>query len=368
MASRFWVSQPVSGAIVSVSSPPRIRLTVASTTGMTTGDARQVYGVVGTTEANGTWTITVIDATHIDLQGSTFSNVYTSGGSVNGQWTATNTNNWVSSSAGTDYGQTVPGSSDVAVLDGSSGTGTVTMNFGGAVTLQSLQMGAFVGTWDNSVNNNNMTMTVGSAISGSASVVLSGSGTRTYKFGTATYTLSATGANQYLINMGIATNATVTAGSETWVISGVTQNVRLLNFSASVVKAFGALTMNANTGLISFGGIETFTTITASGGVTLMPTFGTNITCTTLALNGSSSNLVGIFSSTLGSQSSSTISVASGTQTLTWCAIKDSAFTGGATFIANNSYNLGDNTGITITAPPSPPIAQIVSAQRGTPY
>jgi len=61
-----------------------IRLTVASTAGWTTGDIKAVDGVVGTTEANGDWTITVIDGTHIDLDGSAFSNAYDSGGYVEG--------------------------------------------------------------------------------------------------------------------------------------------------------------------------------------------------------------------------------------------------------------------------------------------
>lgn len=43
-----------------------------------------VYGVEGTTEANGTWQVTIIDPTHIDLIGSTFTNAYTSGGNIGG--------------------------------------------------------------------------------------------------------------------------------------------------------------------------------------------------------------------------------------------------------------------------------------------
>lgn len=61
-----------------------IRLTVASTAGWTTGDYKTVADVGGTTEANGDWTITVVNGTTIDLQGSTFSNSYTSGGYVAG--------------------------------------------------------------------------------------------------------------------------------------------------------------------------------------------------------------------------------------------------------------------------------------------
>jgi hypothetical protein len=61
-----------------------IRLTVASSAGWTTGDVKAISGVGGTTEANGNWTITVINSTHIDLQGSAFVNAYTSGGIVGG--------------------------------------------------------------------------------------------------------------------------------------------------------------------------------------------------------------------------------------------------------------------------------------------
>jgi hypothetical protein len=59
-----------------------VELTVASTANMSTNDVCRVSGVTGTTEANGAWQVSVIDATHIGLQGSTFANAYISGGSV----------------------------------------------------------------------------------------------------------------------------------------------------------------------------------------------------------------------------------------------------------------------------------------------
>jgi hypothetical protein len=50
-----------------------------------------VYGVGGTTEANGTWTFTVVDSTHIDLQRnqatgnlSAYANAWTAGGNIGG--------------------------------------------------------------------------------------------------------------------------------------------------------------------------------------------------------------------------------------------------------------------------------------------
>lgn len=58
-----------------------VRLTV-STTGISTGDNVNVLGIVGTTEANQSWFVTVIDSTHIDLQNSVFSNAYVSGGTI----------------------------------------------------------------------------------------------------------------------------------------------------------------------------------------------------------------------------------------------------------------------------------------------
>jgi hypothetical protein len=43
-----------------------------------------VQDVEGTTEANGQWTVNIIDATHIDLIGSTFVHAYTQGGIIGG--------------------------------------------------------------------------------------------------------------------------------------------------------------------------------------------------------------------------------------------------------------------------------------------
>lgn len=59
-----------------------IRLAVTSTSQWTTGQKVFVDAVTGTIEANGEWTITVIDGTHIDLQGSAYVNAWVSGGAV----------------------------------------------------------------------------------------------------------------------------------------------------------------------------------------------------------------------------------------------------------------------------------------------
>lgn len=60
-----------------------IRLTLADTSTLTTGAIHRIRNVSGTVEANGSFPVTVIDGTHVDLQGSTFTNAFaTSRGAV----------------------------------------------------------------------------------------------------------------------------------------------------------------------------------------------------------------------------------------------------------------------------------------------
>lgn len=59
-----------------------IRLTVSNTARMATDDTGIVSGVTGTTEANGTWPLHIIDQTHVELIGSVFAHAYVSGGTL----------------------------------------------------------------------------------------------------------------------------------------------------------------------------------------------------------------------------------------------------------------------------------------------
>jgi len=75
------------GATVAVSNTANngsglVRITTGSAHGFSTGIRVGIAGVGGTTEANGSWTITVITTTTFDLQGSTYANAYTAGGTV----------------------------------------------------------------------------------------------------------------------------------------------------------------------------------------------------------------------------------------------------------------------------------------------
>jgi hypothetical protein len=59
-----------------------IRITTSTAHVWNTGDPVYIGGVTGTTEANGQWTMTKVDNTHLDLDGSTFENAWVSGGVI----------------------------------------------------------------------------------------------------------------------------------------------------------------------------------------------------------------------------------------------------------------------------------------------
>lgn len=58
------------------------RITTSAAHALATGDIVNITGIVGATGANGRWTITVVSTTSFDLQASTASGSYTSGGTV----------------------------------------------------------------------------------------------------------------------------------------------------------------------------------------------------------------------------------------------------------------------------------------------
>jgi hypothetical protein len=91
-----------------------VRLTVASTASWSTGQYAYVAGVTGTTEANGLWVVTVVDGTHLDLQGSAFANAYVSGGQANGV-VSVDVNTTTGSTASALIGVTIGGTSATAM-------------------------------------------------------------------------------------------------------------------------------------------------------------------------------------------------------------------------------------------------------------
>lgn len=75
------LSLTVTGAVNNGSGLIRLT-TVAAGRVLRTGDTVQVSNVGGVPAATGTWKVTSVNATTVDLQGSTFAGTYTSGGTM----------------------------------------------------------------------------------------------------------------------------------------------------------------------------------------------------------------------------------------------------------------------------------------------
>jgi trimeric autotransporter adhesin len=74
-----WTSA-LTGSVTAASNAGPIVITTGTTTGLTTGDSVTVGGVNGNTASNGTFTITVLNSTQFQLNGTTGNAAYTSGG------------------------------------------------------------------------------------------------------------------------------------------------------------------------------------------------------------------------------------------------------------------------------------------------
>lgn len=263
-------------------------------------------------------------------------------------WDGSSTTMWSASSGGVT-GASVPGSSDTVTLDAATCVGgvTCTVTVNTTVTVQQIVFGACTASTtgcilDFSANNNNVTLTADPGFNGS------GTGVRNLKMGNGLWTMTG-GAGGTPWQMGTTTNLTFAANSSTLLFSGTS--------SSTKNGTFGGLTYNivqigANTSYGSFniGGANTFGTLTITAPNVVTFPFNTTQTVTN-AINwvGTSSAQISVASNS--SATAATISTASGAPTMTWTALRFLTFSGGATFTATNSFNLGGTTGITITAP-----------------
>lgn len=262
--------------------------------------------------------------------------------------TSSDTTIWSASSGGAT-GASVPGSSDTVTLDAATCVGgvtcTATLNFGGTWTIQSLTMGTCTASttgciFDNSVNNNNITLTLaGSAFSGT------GSGVRNFKLGTATYTLS--GSSTATWTFANVTNLTMTASNATVAFSSAGG---IKNFFGGTSQTYGTVTFAGATG----AGRAVFSTAFTANTLTLTaPNFlvldhlTIPVVGTTLNMVGTASSPIGVISDQIGTQASMSVPAS---QTAQWTSFRDVAITSN-TLTAINSANLGDNSGVTITTP-----------------
>ncbi len=268
-------------------------------------------------------------------------------------WDSSSTAMWSLSSGGAT-GAAVPSSADTVTFDGATCVGgvtcTITLNFGGTITIQSLTTGACTASttgciFDNSVNNNNITVTAtGSAFN------WSGAGTRNMKLGSATYTMSATGSGATWAWSNIS-NATISAASATIAWTGSASNVRTITGPGTGGITYGTLTLSANSGAgyYALTGINTFGTFNVTAPIFVRLLSGSAVQTVTNAINwvGTGANPIGMSSDATGNQGTFTLTNGG---TLAYASLRDIIFTGG-TVTANNSLNVGNNSGVTINGP-----------------
>jgi hypothetical protein len=271
-----------------------------------------------------------------------------------GTWDSSDTTHWAATSGGAG-GQSVPGSADTVTFDANSGGGTVTLNFGGTITIQSMTTGAFAGTWDNSVNNNNITFT---AVSGwdNANV-----GVRTMKLGTATYTLTSTSAQW---NWGTTVNLTNTGNTGAFIVFSGPEAGTTCQFIGDGLS-YGNLSLGAasGNGFYNVAGSNTFASVSIAA-PNCVRFIGTTTTITTaFTWTGTSTSQIFVASSSIGSNANIAAAASSGGQ---WCGLRDITCTGSPVF--TNSFNLGGTSGSTITAPSTGISARTIVAGRGSPY
>jgi hypothetical protein len=214
-----------------------------------------------------------------------------------GTWSTSNTTNWSTSSGGSG-GASVPGTSDAVIFDGSSGSGTVTVNY--TPTVVSLTMNLFTGTFSCTAISLNGTGTVfqggtgytntsGTTVTitstGSTAITVSPGATTqansiSFAFTGGFYTLT------FLTTSGhAAKNVDFTGWSGTWTLGSLSKTI-YGNFTLST-----GMTFTSSIGVITFGATSGTQNITTNG-----KTFNAPIT-----VNGSGGTVKLLDALTMGS-------------------------------------------------------------------
>lgn len=252
---------------------------------------------------------------------------------------------------------------------------TQSITSAGKTFTQPFTINSFTGTArfaDNTTLSNAITLTSGTlSINGKTVSITSfastGTITRALTFGTSgIINISASGASAW------------SASGSGLTTTGTTSKISMTSASAKTFAGGGfnyAATLDqGGAGALTVSGSNTFADITSSytatGAATITFTAGTTQTVSQFTASGTSGKLLTLNSSSAGSQF--TLSDASGTNSVSYCDIKDSIATGGASWQAyttNGNINSGNNTGWSFNAPVvysySSTIALRSLAQRG---
>ncbi len=237
-------------------------------------------------------------------------------------------------------------------LTGTSGTQQITSNGKnfGALTLNGA--GGTFQLQDNlnctTLVNSTITLTQGTfdcqTFTVTTSQFTNNSGSTRVLKGSGAWTVNGTSGSATIINMTSA-GLTVTNFTSAITCSGNDASTRTLAFGG---LSLGSLTLGANSlgGGFNITGANTFSSLSVAGQLSATwPASTTNTITNAFTLAGSPGTEISFASATIGTQA--TISVASGTCSLSWCALRDMAFSGGATFNAYNAFDLGHNSGLT---------------------
>jgi hypothetical protein len=209
----------------------------------------------------------------------------------------------------------------------------------------SITMGAFTGTLDFSVNNNNVTLSQPTGFSNS------GTGTRTLNMGSGTWTLSA-GFGGTIWDQSTFTNLTFNANTSRILVQPTATP------DGNRILALGTLTYNnieindpaftRSVNLLTTG-TATITTLTLTN-VKFLSLSGGGTTTVTNGFTWTNTASSPAFLGSQASTSAATLSVG-GACTLNWVAVQNITKAGAGSITANNCLDLGVNSGITFTSP-----------------
>lgn len=258
-----------------------------------------------------------------------------------GTWDNATTTHWSATTGGAG-GASVPAAADDVTFDGASGGGTVTVaaTINGSNTLSSITFGAFTGTLNFSTNNPNVTLT-GLSSANNASLDGRGTGARTLNMGNGIWTFSTQ--NGSIVDFFTTTNLTFNANSSTIAVTGTPNNDRFFNSGGLTFNTVTVASNGTSNGRFLITESPTITTLTISPSNHIF--FNSSATIGTFNVSGTAYNSSVLL---LGAGSGTTITISTAA-TISWSAIAGLTFTGSHT--ANNSFDLGGNTGITITGP-----------------
>jgi hypothetical protein len=253
-------------------------------------------------------------------------------------WNSSNTVMWSTTSGLTSVPAGPPQAADTATFDGASGGGTVTVgsSINTTNTVSILTMGAFTGALDFSVNN--ISPTIGTMTN-------SGTATRTLNMGSGTWTITGNTGNPW--NFTTVTGLTLVSSLSTILLSATAAGSRTLQFGGTTINNLSISNPSRNNLQVRFADA-----VTVGGSLTISNVGNVRVDAALTvtgawAFDGTSTNPAVLY---LSAPTTFTVGAAN---TWTWIYVQNITKAGAGSITANNSFDGGSNTNITINSPPS---------------